>query len=505
MDRHYHSPGAQEQPGLEVRDQPDLEAVSHQHGYYDQSLPELAASEYIHSAKEATTPSYIYSADPEHYPEHHSSPVSHPHSTPAAGSGRKRLWFIIGGVIAVLVIIGAVLGGVLGSRAASSSSADSSASQGGEDSGGSGDTNPPADNTSPDDTNNTNNTTNSTPNSTPIRQGSGLAVTGWRKPDGSAEIYLFFQDQKDELQYVRCDKSLASDKDTCWASPVSINSYAIAGSRLAASTIIWGDYFQPMIELFYTGVKSRLLGVSFNDLDTPSAKEDSVNTKEIYTGLGSSLGAYWPWTVFQDSAGALHHVRNLLTGGKAFRPSASWDNNELDITPQTSSRLAVVPTATDFNTIAVKPGYAVFHQDKNDKLAVYITDLNHPNRSASFHQPWPTTLPDITLPKQAPIAAFSVARRGDTGRRVDTYVLHLDGDGHINVLYTDPSGAAGSDGEAPWKTAAPDALKGADKDTDIACLTLGSSPSNAAGKAVPVEEAEDERRCYFQRGGRWWR
>lgn len=259
---------------------------------------------------------------------------------------------------------------------------------------------------------------------------------------------------------------------------------------------------QPTVELFYTGVKSRLLGVSLNDQETPNVQEDSVNDMDIYTGLGSNLGAYWPWTLYQDGAGMLHHVRNRLGG--TFRPTTSWDNNELDIFPAAYSRLAIAPTATDFSTIAVKPGYAVFYQDKtSSKLAVHITDLNHPNRSATFHPPWPTTLPDIPLPSQAPIAAFSVARAGDADRRVDTYVLYLGGgddDGQISVLYTDS--AAGSEGDVPWKTAAPAALKGADRDTDIACLTMGSSPYNAAEKAVGVEEAREERRCFFQKGGK---
>jgi hypothetical protein len=253
-----------------------------------------------------------------------------------------------------------------------------------------------------------------------------------------------------------------------------------------------------MIELFYTGVKSRLLGININHQETPSANEDSVNRVGIYTGLGSNLGAYWPWTLYQDGAGKLHHVRNRLGGN--FVPADTWDNNELDLSPAPYSRLAVVPTATDFSTIAVKPGYAVFYQDKNSKLAVHVQDLNHPNRSATFRQPWHTKLPDITLPEQAAIAAFSVARAGDTGRRVDTYVLHLDASAQINVMYTDSS--EGPEADVRWKTVKPAVMKGVDKDSDIACLTMATSPNNSAKKVVALEEAKDERRCYFQRGGK---
>jgi hypothetical protein len=143
--------------------------------------------------------------------------------------------------------------------------------------------------------------------------------------------------------------------------------------------------------------------------------------------------------------------------------------------------------------VAVKAGYAIFYQAPNQSLAVSITDLNSPQRPSAFRPPWPTTLPDITLPKLAPLAAFSVAREGDAAQRVDTYVLYLDADANINVLYTDP--------DAAWATAKPDALKGADKDTDIACLNMATSNYNAAEAPVLLEKAGSESRCYFQRGG----
>jgi hypothetical protein len=252
-----------------------------------------------------------------------------------------------------------------------------------------------------------------------------------------------------------------------------------------------------MIELFYTGAESLLLGVSFRPQKVP--KEDGIGSLEIHTGSGSSLGAHWPWLLYQDGAGVLHHVRNNLQG-EQLRPDAGFGEKELDIAPQKFSRLAVVPTAADFKTHAVEAGYAVFYQDTNSKLAVSIPNLQSSSRSKSFQQPWPTTLPDITLPKEASIAAFSVARSGDAKNRVDTYVLHLGGDGDIGVLYTDSS--AGGDGDGKWKMAAPAALKGADKDSDIACLTMASSPSNEAEQPVPLEEAGDEMRCIYQRGGR---
>lgn len=137
----------------------------------------------------------------------------------------------------------------------------------------------------------------------------------------------------------------------------------------------------------------------------------------------------------------------------------------------------------------VTAGYAVFYQNTDSKLAVSIPDLQSSRRSSSFTQPWPTTLPDITLPNEALMAASSVARSGDANkRRIDTYVLHLAADGDINVLCIDS--ISGAD-DAKWEPASPAALKGADKDTDIACLAMGSSPSNVAEQPVPLEEAKE--------------
>ncbi|KAK4039387.1 hypothetical protein C8A01DRAFT_36598 [Parachaetomium inaequale] len=495
MDLRYGLHGASEQPGLEVVSHPGLEAVVDRHS---QTLPEVRPD---HSSKEAAASAYAS------YPEHYKSPVSDPLLVPAApgtpdhGGRKKRLWLIVGGVVAVVVILAAVLGGVLGSRAASSSG-ESSASQTGESSRGSGDSgdagNSGNSGNSGDagDASNTGSNTTARPQS--IRQGSGLSVAGWRKPDGSAETYLFFQDPEDGLRFSRCDTSLRSpgNDSTCWASPVSFNAYATAGTPLGASTILWGDDYQPQIELFYSGFKTRLLGVNFNEQKKPNTTDDDVNKQTLFTGLGSSLTAYWPWTVYQDPAGKLYHLRNRI-GGRWEPNGLDWDANPINITALATTRLAMAPTSTNYTMIAQKAGYAIFYQTLDAKLAVSIPDLDSPKRPATFHNPWPTTLPDVTFPKLAPIAAFSVARKDDDLQRVDTYVLYLDADANINVLST-TTGAS-----AAWNTPAqPDALKGADKDTDIACLNMATSSYNAAKAAVLLEAVSGgEARCFFQKGG----
>ena len=105
-------------------------------------------------------------------------------------------------------------------------------------------------------------------------------------------------------------------------------------------------------------------------------------------------------------------------------------------------------------------------------------------------------LPFITIPKRAAIAAFSVARPADTQQRVDTYVLYLDSASNINMLYTDSSS-----GSATWKTSQPAALRSVDSNSNIACLTMATSPRDEAGNSVSLEAASDDTKCFFQKGG----
>ncbi len=497
MDPHY-SYGPPGQPGLEVVDHHGLEVATQEH--LGHSLPEVRTDEYVRGGKESIIYKYPgpqYSDDPEHHYTY--PPPSEPVELAAEQTGRKRrLWWIIGGAIAVIVVLGAVLGGVLGSRAArSSGDASSSGASSSSDTGG---------NPSPSST-----TSASTPSSTAtrpqsIRQGSGLSITGWRKPDGNVETYLFYQDPQDGLRFSRCDASRrsAGNDSTCWASPVGFNSYAKAGTHLAASTVLWGDKYQPQIEIFYAGFNTRLLAVAFNEASVPNTTDETVNQVNINTGLDSGLTAYWPWTIYQDATGVLYHVRNQLLS--LWNPSTTaWDNNRLNTTVLPASRLAVVPMSSNFTRIAVKGGYAVFYQAANAKLAVAITDLDSPQLASDYPLSWPPTgLPDITLPKLAPMAAFSVARPDDAFQRVDTYLLYRDASSNINMVYA--AGAATSTSSSTtssvqWKTAQPAALKGVDSDSDIACLNMATSFYNAAKVPVLLEEASEETRCYFQRGG----
>ncbi|KAK4034580.1 hypothetical protein C8A01DRAFT_38933 [Parachaetomium inaequale] len=455
------------------REQPGLEVVPSVHGH-GQSLPEVRADEYANSSKEAVI------TNSSHLVHDALLTSQHPPGQPELASPRqrqqnRRLWIYIGSAVAVLVILGATLGGVYGSRAASAAS-------------GSGTT------TTSNATSSGSNTTTTGPQ--PIRPGSSLSVAGWRKPDNNLQTYLFYQDPQNMLKYSRYDTSSCSagNDSSCWELPQDIM-LADAGTPLAASTILWGQQYNAQIEVFYSAIK-KLQGFNLSRLNqtNPETNADSVVDKGYPTGPDTRLAAYWPWTVYQGSTGELFHVRNKLLAD-TLQPVSDWDNGNLGIPAMNGSRLAVVPTSTNFTRIATTGGYAVFYQNSDARLAVSIEGLS----SSDLHltPPWSINIPVITLPRQAPLAGFSVARTGDANQRVDTYILYLDAEApDVNMLFTNSSS-----GQPQWQTARPAALRGVDPDIDLACLTMPASPAADGESALPIGDELETARCYFQKGG----
>lgn len=236
------SPPYQEQPGLEVAPDHNIDTTGLHQDYYTED-----------TAKQTVAPGDRGGYYPD---EHHASPglqagappvaaetkyddggglhpaaaggaTPSPHAetdATAAAAGqkpsRKRLWIVLGVVAAVLVIVGAVLGGVLGSRAAIASGSNTSPSSGDEATAGNqgNDTAPPL---------------------APlrfVRPGSRLAVTGWREGD-DFHIRLFFQGPDQRLRYV----SYASAAPGWSARPTLLDQLefpAAENTSLAAATSV---------------------------------------------------------------------------------------------------------------------------------------------------------------------------------------------------------------------------------------------------------------------------
>ncbi|KAK1498087.1 hypothetical protein CCUS01_12956 [Colletotrichum cuscutae] len=245
----------------------------------------------------------------------------------------------------------------------------------------------------------------------------------------------------------------------------------------------------PQTEVFYTNDDGRVLGVSINDALSSNYEEDSIKNMVLNSRVNSSVAAYWPWVKYQESSGGIVEVRNRLR--TEFSPAAEWDKKRLNISADSDSRLALVPLSTNFSKIAVR-GYGIFYQ-VNGALVVLIPDLGSDELATDYADSWPTDFPAVTnMPGGAPFAAFSVARSSDTLQRIFTYVLYLNNDANINVIYNDASSC---------KTAQPATLKGVDADTDITCLTMATTHRDSFTQEVVLGAQPFDPRCYFQREG----
>lgn len=174
-----------------------------QHG--PEVIPEYPGLEVVPNSHVPPAPHYQYKADEPAPP------------LPIEKGPRKGLWWIVGGVVLVLVIVSAVVGGVIGSRTAGNRESESNPSSSASASVSS--------------------TESATPKTTAalksIRPNSNLAVTGYRG-NGDFRARLFYSGPDNVLRH--SDYNSASD---AWTSPAALDNLApIAKSPIAASTFL---------------------------------------------------------------------------------------------------------------------------------------------------------------------------------------------------------------------------------------------------------------------------
>lgn len=125
---------------------------------------------------------------------------------------RKLMWWILGILMGMLIVIGAVVGGVLGSRAAHvQTESDTPITLG----------------------------SNSTTTLETIRQNSRLAVTGYRGDNGNYTLRLFFQDPENRIRFM--DKSSVGGK---WTDPVTLDTLdfePMPNGSITASSYLGSD------------------------------------------------------------------------------------------------------------------------------------------------------------------------------------------------------------------------------------------------------------------------
>ncbi|KAF6830926.1 hypothetical protein CMUS01_07556 [Colletotrichum musicola] len=378
-----------------------------------------------------------------------------PELTPPAEAKkkRKRLWFIIGGVVLVFVIVGAVVGGVVGSRSGKKSSADNGDSSG-------------------DDTGSL------------VRRGSPLAVTGW-VTSGGVETLLFFQDREYNIRRSRYTSG-SSAAGASWSAPDHYGSVgnATAGTQMAAALIIHSGP-DPQSELFYSSSEKSLLGLALSgDINEPPGV-DSVVQKKIATRADSGVGAYWPWIALQAADGRLFEVRNQVDAEQ--RAKSEWEYKALaglgGVAAAGGTRLALVPASTNFTRVNRGRQFGVFFQASDGRLAYNV----------QAGSPWPTELGD-----GGSFSAFAVARPGDGDeQRTDVHVVYYDSDSSGFLV------VSGVGGSSSWTKSSPEVLGAADANSGIACLTLGTTHQDPSGEEVllPEASAANATRCYFQRSG----
>lgn len=143
---------------------------------------------------------------------------------------RKRLWIILGSVLAVIIIVAAVVGGVVGSKAARDSKASTAPVLDSGGDGGSSSTIPSPSQTT---TGGGAASTSSAAVAGAIKSGSPLTVTSWRNDKGKVGLYLFYQDKTNDVYYVKYDGS-------SWGKPVSTITGLRRDTKLTATIILNG-------------------------------------------------------------------------------------------------------------------------------------------------------------------------------------------------------------------------------------------------------------------------
>ncbi|KAI1376299.1 hypothetical protein F4677DRAFT_419526 [Hypoxylon crocopeplum] len=470
---------ARSQPQLQSLQQPQ-QYTNQYHGQSFQTLPSPQLSNYsINNLTYSPNPATSNENQLNPYPT--ASPSSswvkdesQTHVDEHVKVKRWVLWLVIG-VVIILVGVGAVLGGVLGTRAEGEKSSNS---------GGiptsSNTTNGTSPNTSPDISPNT---STSTP-SRPIRSGSRLAVTGYRT-ETDYSIRLFFQDQDNQLRFSDKESSGAN-----WTESTVLDSLPyqpMENGSIAAGSYLFDDPV-PKLEFFYEDKDGIVRGQNFNfefENGTIPLKGEagSINTYPLQAA-GGTISCFFPYIISQDADDEVRWT--VMLGQNASNLSAPWwvNGTDWDVRASKGAGMVVLPIAQKM----VNAGGMVYRSSEG-MLSIKIRDGLAPSNDAVA---WRKGALSKEIPNTA-LAAFSVGRPYDTNNQVNTYILYQDddNDGKIWVVWQDD--------DSGWKGPETyDALDGADKDTDIACLTPGAY----AAANIDILRDQDMNRCFFMAGGR---
>ncbi|KAK3334538.1 hypothetical protein B0H65DRAFT_76111 [Neurospora tetraspora] len=406
---------------------------------------------------------------------------------PGAKPSRKRLWIILGSVLAVIVIVAAVVGGVVGSKAARDSK---SSTAPGLDTGGDGGSSITIPSPSQTTTGGGATSTSAAAVAGVIRSGSPLTVASWRNDKGNVGLYLFYQDKSNDVYYIKYDGS-------SWGKPVNTITGLRRNTHLTATIILngLGNLVRPHVILTYIGAGPTVLGRVINENNNPAiSNDDEFNNLSLNALANSSTTSYFPAAVYQDPSGELGQARVVML---------HWLNRMTGIMALPGTRLAMAPISSRWANYSASGGYGLIYQEPSGRLAAAVLNLG-PDSRVDAVSPWfnSSIFPsNINPPNGAPLTAWVTSRPSSPSHFPNTYILYLDSNSNIQMVYTSFSGSG--DGSVTWKTSEPEALKGLDKDTEIGCVLMASIDKDQNGNEVPIEEdSEEVNRCFFQKGGK---
>ncbi|KAK1782647.1 hypothetical protein QBC45DRAFT_209537 [Copromyces sp. CBS 386.78] len=465
-----------------------LEVVPHEHLNNTQHWPEVRQEEVGKELSPATAAVNEWKWRDERH-QYNASQAPEVVDGPApVKPNRKRLWIILGTVLAVIIIVAAVVGGVVGSKAARDSKASTAPVLDGD--GGSSSAIPSPSQTT---TGGAAAPTSTGPVAGAIKSGSPLTLASWRNDKDKVGLYLFYQDKTNNVYYVKYDGS-------SWGKPVSTITGLKRGTKLTAAVILngVGNTARPHVILTYIGPGPTVLAKDINENNIPTISNDDdfiENMGPLDALANSSTASYFPAAVYQTPSGELGQARVIML---------RWSAKPTGIMALPGTNLAMVPISTRWAMYAASGGYGVIYQDPDGRLAASVPDLG-PDDSVDAVAPWfnssifPT---DITPPNGAPLAAWVTRRPNFPPFFPNTYILYLDSDSSVKMVYTSFSGDV--DESVTWKTSEPEALKGLDKDTGIGCVLMASINADQQNRIeIPIEQdSEEVNRCFFQKGGK---
>jgi hypothetical protein len=388
---------------------------------------------------------------------------------------RRKRYIILLMVAIVLVFLGAVLGGVLGARHAKSGG-DATDS----DAASATSTDPPVPEASM-----SSSPARPSPSAVqafPDKQGykKTVAAASWHnQANEEDQSFVAYRTGSTSIQISRYVKPYISD-DGFWdephtknissldpSSPLAIGQLSMNGTTYIDMTYLDGDMFLSG-SLFDTSKQ-------WNDLELRKERELRKLSPEV------RIAAYGILMLFSDGP-------SKLTLRRRYGNDARWGTEVFadgDFEMASDSQLAVVPLSANYTKVYNDRAMAAFYQDKNNKLrALYHSQLDKGPPS------WPAEFPDIEMAPGASFSAFSVRRSPSFDNElVTTFIVYQEKSSTMKMLWTD-------DGKE-WQSSSPDGLKGADKDSDIACTTPETLDDD---DYWTLGNGSSMTRCYFFEG-----